>query len=306
MRYRTSAFVIVLMTSALALPLATHAGIPFFGPIIPDTINRCAAGWGSVLTVVNNIITFLLTLAIVFVAPITIAYAGFLFVVNPVNPGGKEQAKSILLHTVIGIVVALAGWIIIDALMAVLYHPTDPGLAGKTWSQLITSGGLDECLIQEALLKNLNQSTTSPSITGISAGGIITTSSGFRYDPDPSLQTGDESEALKALLTCIGPQLTMSARITSISDSKITSGQSDFKKCATQGGCSHAANSCHYGGAGRCNGKSYAVDIGNDGNMAELTLAAQLCRANTLNESDHLHVSVGMQNGCSCDSGLAD
>src|SRR3989338_5721847 len=232
MHYRTTLLAVIFVASVFVLPSVTHAGIPFFGPIIPDTINRCAAGWGSVLVVVNNIITFLLTLAIVFVAPITIAYAGFLFVVNPVDPSGISKAKSILLHTVVGIVIALAGWIIIDALMAVLYHPTDPGLAGKTWSQLITSGGLDECLIQEALLKNMNQSTTSPSITGISAGGIITTSSGFRYDPDPSLQTGDESEALKALLTCIGPQLTMSARITSISDSKITSGQSDFKKCA--------------------------------------------------------------------------
>ena len=60
--------------------------------------------------VINNIISFSLTIAIVFISPIMIAYSGFLLVVNPVNPGGKNKAKDILLNTVIGIIVALSGW----------------------------------------------------------------------------------------------------------------------------------------------------------------------------------------------------
>lgn len=100
--------------------------------------------------VVNNIILILLTLAIVFVAPLMIAYSGFLFVVNPVNAGGKEKAKSILTNTIVGIVVALAGWLIVDALMAVLYNAnaTSGTTTLGTWNSIITSGGSTQCLEQ--------------------------------------------------------------------------------------------------------------------------------------------------------------
>jgi hypothetical protein len=168
MRSRTF-FTFLLVAGSLALPLVAYAGIPFFGPIVPVEVNKCAAGWGAVITVINNIISFLLTLVIVFVAPIMIAYSGFLFVVNPVSSGGIAKAKSILLNTIIGIVIAFAGWMIVDAIMAVLYHPTDASLAGKAWSQLITSGGQDFCLVQEGALQNLNQ--TNLGVTGVSASG---------------------------------------------------------------------------------------------------------------------------------------
>ncbi|MDO8700276.1 MAG: hypothetical protein Q7J56_01205, partial [Deltaproteobacteria bacterium] len=118
MRFRTFFFALIFVVGSLALPLAAHAGIPFFGPIIPNAVvqyedpvthktittteNVCAAGWGMVITVVNNIIALLITLAIVFVAPLMIAWSGFLFVVNPVDPSGIAKAKSILTNTIVG------------------------------------------------------------------------------------------------------------------------------------------------------------------------------------------------------------
>ncbi len=119
--------------------------IPFFGPIIPQQGNyaSCPAGWGMLIQVFNNVIEFLITLGIVFVAPLSVAYAGFLFVVNPVNSGGIDKAKSVLTNTIVGIVIALAGWMIVDAMMVVLYN----GSLGS-WSSLITSGGQNFCLPQ--------------------------------------------------------------------------------------------------------------------------------------------------------------
>jgi len=144
MRSRVSFFTLLVVVVLFSLPFVAHAGIPFFGPIIPAQFATCPAGWGMLITVVNNIIQLLLTLAIVFVAPLMIAWAGFLFVVNPVNASGKEQAKKILTNTVVGIVIALAGWLIVDAIMVVLYN----GSFG-TWSQLVTSGGGQACLQQQ-------------------------------------------------------------------------------------------------------------------------------------------------------------
>lgn len=136
---------------SFALPLAAHASIPFFGPIIPQSGDQavCAASWGMLLTVINNIIELLITLVIVFVAPLMVAYSGFLFVVNPVNASGKEEAKKILTNTVVGIVIALAGWMIVAALMAVLYNPK---AVGSTWSDIIGSKGLPVCIPLKASL----------------------------------------------------------------------------------------------------------------------------------------------------------
>ena len=141
---------------SLAAPLSAHAGgVPFFGPIIPDEYNRCAANWGLLMVVINNIISLFITIAILFIAPLMVAYSGFLFVVNPVNASGKEEAKKVLQNTVVGIVIALAGWMIVDALMAVLY---EPGNASKHWSDLVTGGGASFCI---PLKGSLNQGSSS-------------------------------------------------------------------------------------------------------------------------------------------------
>ncbi|MDO8593356.1 MAG: pilin [bacterium] len=174
MRSRIPLYALLLAAGSLVLPLSAHAGIPFFGPIIPAAYNVCAGGWGMLITVFNNLISLLITLVIVLVAPLMIAWAGFLFVVNPVNASGKEQAKKILMNTVVGIVIALAGWMIVDAIMAVLYNANTPaGTSGGvlgTWSSLIGSGGLAPCI---PLAGSLNQTVAGTNITGVGATGTL-------------------------------------------------------------------------------------------------------------------------------------
>ncbi len=162
MRFRTPLFALAFTLVSFALPYAAHASIPFFGPIVPNS-STCAAGWGMVILVINNLISFLITIAIVFVAPLMIAYAGFLFVVNPVNSGGISKAKGILLNTIIGIVIALAGYLIVDALMAALYNP-NAGAGG--WAQIINWNG-DQCLPQAGTEAGagLTPGVSPPSIT---------------------------------------------------------------------------------------------------------------------------------------------
>ena len=176
MRFRAPLFAFFFVVG-LVVPLAAQATIPFFGPIVPEAVNLCAAGWGAVIDVVNRIIELLITIAIVFIAPLMIAWAGFLYVVNPVDPGGIAKARSILTNTVVGIVIALAGWLIVDAVMAVLYNSTTPvsdGSVLKTWSSIISSGDKPFCLIREGSLYKLNQTT----YTGVSANNATMTPSG--------------------------------------------------------------------------------------------------------------------------------
>lgn len=161
MRSRAFLFALLLIAGSLALPLGAHAAaIPFFGPIVPS---ECAAGFGMLIAVINNIIRVLLSFAIVFVGPLMIAYSGFLFVVNPVNASGKEQAKKILTNAIVGIVISLSAWMIVGAIMAVLYSEK----AWGTWEALMTSGGAGECIVQEG-------STAGPSNPVVTTGPGVT------------------------------------------------------------------------------------------------------------------------------------
>ncbi|MDP2594266.1 MAG: hypothetical protein Q8P36_02950 [bacterium] len=138
---------LVFATAALplVLPLAAHAtAIPFFGPIVPPDAQICPAGFGALVQVVNNIVAFAITIGIVFIAPLSIAYGGFLYVVNPVNPSGRAKANKILLNTIVGIVIALAAWLIVNLVLTVLTAP-DKGV--EHWSaQLFGDGSTALCL----------------------------------------------------------------------------------------------------------------------------------------------------------------
>lgn len=145
MRSRTLVLLVVFAAASLALPLIASAhAIPYFGPIIEERWNICPLGWNAVILVVNNIIVIALTLIITFLAPIMIAYSGFLYVVNPVNPAAKAKAKSILTNTIVGLVIALAAWLIVDAVMVALLGQ---GKGVAFWTSMITSSG-DPCLEQ--------------------------------------------------------------------------------------------------------------------------------------------------------------
>jgi hypothetical protein len=63
------------------------------------------------------------------------------------DPGGISKAKGVLTNTVVGIVVALASWMIVDAVMVVFYN----GSFG-TWASIIKGNANDLCLTQKGSL----------------------------------------------------------------------------------------------------------------------------------------------------------
>jgi hypothetical protein len=172
MRSRAPIFALLLIVGSFAFSPIAHAGIQFFGPIIPVAYNVCPASWGMLIDVINNIIQLAIIIVIVFIAPIMIAYAGFLYVVNPVNPSGIKKAKDLLINTVVGIVIALAGWMIVDAIMLALYNPETRLEGGKlgAWADLIGSRGMPPCI---ELKGSTKQTTSGVPITGISATGKL-------------------------------------------------------------------------------------------------------------------------------------
>jgi len=176
--------IIVTAAAPLILPLAAHAtGIPFFGAIVPTAAQTCAAGFGALADIVNNLIAFAITIGIVFVAPLSIAYAGFLYVVNPVNPSSIGKAKKILLNTIVGIVIALAAWLIVDTVLTVL---TAKGQGVDYWSGKLFGDGSTkskDCLDVKTAPGDLKQAPN----TTTSGGGTGTCTS---YDADGNCTSG--------------------------------------------------------------------------------------------------------------------
>lgn len=294
-------FPLFILAVFFIVPHIAHATIPFFGPILPEgPEGTCPASFGLLIDVINNIIQLAITLLIVFLAPIMIAWAGFLYVMSPTNPGNRSQANKLLLNTVIGIVVAMCAWLIVDAVMAVFYSPAAFGAA---WSDLVTGKGVAKCLdVPTAFKQATGGGAGGGGGTGGGGASDPTADGHFDYQSGISAQAGTASNALNLLLGCMAGKVPGNVgQISSISDSLIVSGSKTFAECAT-GGCQHAAHSCHYGGQ-FCIGKSYAVDFGDEWNYTVLSSAAKSCTNNQAYvgyEGNHVHVSIGNMAGCGC------
>ncbi len=168
MGLRTAFFSLVLF-GIFAFPHVASAAIPFLGPIIPKELGEsgCPIGWPGLIVVVNRLISFAITAVIVFVAPLMIAWAGFLLVVNPVSPEGKNEAKQMLWQVAIGVTIALSAYLLVNAILV--------GLTGgqkgvSYWTSVLGGGGGDPCL---PVASSLNQAPPGGvSVVGGGGGAV--------------------------------------------------------------------------------------------------------------------------------------
>lgn len=155
-------YALFMFGAVVALPALAHAtGLPFFGPIVQGGNQTCAGNFSGLIQTASNLLAFAVTMVIVFIAPLMIAYAGFLMVFEPASPGGHNRARTILINLVIGIVVALSAWLIVNMVLV--------GLTAKSiaqWTSGIFNGGPATCL-------PINVSETYVGQTELPSGGSV-------------------------------------------------------------------------------------------------------------------------------------
>jgi hypothetical protein len=139
----------VLGLSVLAPHTAFAANANFFGPII-STQCECpisAPDWGCVLQTIQNVVNLGISLGVIF-AVIVIAWGGFLWMTSSVNVRNREQAKTMLSHAVIGLVIALSAWLLVDFVMKILYNPDAEasGVKYGPWNTILADGEQNFCL----------------------------------------------------------------------------------------------------------------------------------------------------------------
>lgn len=265
--------------------------------------------------VIQNLVNLAIAIGVV-IFVLVASYAGVLFMASSVNPRGKEQAKSMLMSAVLGLVIALAAWLLVDFVMKALYNER-----WGPWNSILSNPQAEYCLV----VKN---PPAGPS-TGTGGTGGVTGQPGGPNEPgepggeEPSgpaagsfplsgidsRQSGDASTQLNQLLACIAAKPgTSGARITSISDDYLYTRGKTWADCRA-GECQHCgssgANSCssggasyHYGGT-QCGDHSYAVDFNADTGTSlsnALIQAARECGGRSLSEGNHTHIQIGSCN----------
>lgn len=96
-----------------ALVMAQDSGL------IPCGYGDNPCDTGDVATFVNKLISFLITM-LGTIAVIVMVYAGFLLVTSGGDEGKWTKAKELFTNVVIGIVIILAAWLIVDTIMSAL------------------------------------------------------------------------------------------------------------------------------------------------------------------------------------------
>lgn len=114
---RTAALLVIVFFIAPSVALAANT-LP--GQIVPDSCNK-VGGCQSVCdlaTIAQNVLNTGIYIA-VFLSAILFAWAGWLYLTS-VAGSEVSRAKSIFFDVIVGLVIILAGWLVVDTLMRTL------------------------------------------------------------------------------------------------------------------------------------------------------------------------------------------
>lgn len=138
MKKHLSALISFLVTGSFFAPIVALATNTALKPIVPQ--ETCPLGYGAMFGMVQTIMSDAVILATIFMV-VLIAYSGFLFVTNPASPDNISKGRTVLIDAIIGFVIVLSAWLLVNELMAVF---TTGGLASFT--ALLKPTGATNCL----------------------------------------------------------------------------------------------------------------------------------------------------------------
>lgn len=95
-----------------------------FAALVPCTDN---CKFSDIYVLAKNIMNFLLFDVAVPLSAGLFTWAGILYVYSAWDPGRRNKAKAILKSTVIGLIIAFAGWLIVTTIIDILNSGSDFG-----------------------------------------------------------------------------------------------------------------------------------------------------------------------------------
>lgn len=235
----------------------------------------------------NIILKWLIGVLFVLFAVVA-AIAGFGLVTSGGNQEAKSAAKSKLTNAIIGIVIVLAAFLLVDTILRALL-PGDTGeITGYgPWAEV-------KCHVQVSTQDAPSAQIPTPSgVDCTDTASLIT-----KYSGSP---VGLVAAETTALIACYKTDGAIAAALDASQEFTVE-GTAAREICAATNGypvcspCSHSQSSCHYG-RGTGNG-ALAVDFNSNGSITEAELCALIkakqpdCGGRVLCESSHTHISA--------------
>ncbi len=257
-------------------------------PLVPCNGPECQAC--HLVQLGQNILSWLIGIMASVIA-LVFAIGGMKMVMSGGNTESVSQGKSMMSNAVIGFVILLAGWLIVDTLIKLF---VDDGKIG-VWNSI-------QCVTQPELTTAppagtppTGGVTTTPPTTGTAActddAGLIA-----KYNGSP---VGQEAPELQAMISCYMADPSVAE---AVDRSQIYTVDRSHPRCALTNGnpvcgtCSHSNNSCHYG-RGHGDG-AMAADFNAKAGFSEATLFSRLqarrarCGGALIMEGNHSHISM--------------
>lgn len=110
-------FRLIIIFLILLLPVLSHA-LSITDPLVPCTDGK-VCDFGQLMVMIDRVIKFTLYFMAIPIAAISFTYAGFEMVTAP---GGeaKTKARKIFTDTVIGLIIAVAAFLIVKLILSIL------------------------------------------------------------------------------------------------------------------------------------------------------------------------------------------
>lgn len=141
----------LLLFVVLVIPFAASAqsNLPLFDPewqLVPEASELdsdcdfgAPLGFGGVLQLIQNVMNAAISFGVV-ISVLVIAFAGILWILTPTNPENHSQAKKVLTNAVIGLLIILSAWLVVDFVMKLLYNPNANNFG--PWNEILTGGDI--------------------------------------------------------------------------------------------------------------------------------------------------------------------
>lgn len=176
---RLCARLLLLLLFCMPLVASAQSNIPLFDSqwqIVPDAHEidpNCPVGaplgFGGTLQLIQNLMNATVSLGVI-IAVMIIVFAGILWLLTPTNPENHSQAKKVLTNAVIGLLIILSSWLIVDFVMKIIYNGDTTELG--PWNEILMGG--DICVVAASTTPLFSGSITSVPGEGIGGtGGII-------------------------------------------------------------------------------------------------------------------------------------
>lgn len=204
------------------VPLSAQAAT-FFGPIIPEEChceNETRAGgatiasapdWGCVMQTVQNLMNFAVSISIIFII-LAIVYAGASFMLAGTNAHQREAGKKMIANAVIGTLVVLSAWLVVDFIMKVLYDSENPQFG--PWNELLAPGNAPRCFQVRSAPPPLPGIAREPEWSG--GGSTAGGNTGAGGSCSIPTSAGNPCSVQTLQSTCFGSRAQDAARICSL------------------------------------------------------------------------------------------